>query len=245
MQVPNQTNAGYNMPAMVQNYPMSQNPPMVPMSNVQNQAIGQNYPFVQNIGFVLSTAPVPPAGVFTNTDPRTRPERQMFGGPTHAHSTPAEYHAAPYANTVITQQPAQYEQPLQSAQRVQPPQPVAPQKSMDETVEEVKVFLKEKDFILGRIRNSRDVLRYSEAEKRLNRKLTPDLAADYPSTEAEEHALINELALAIRRHVTHPRPKSTQQGINCIKSQKGFTVELVAGKLIVFKPQDPLKVEST
>ena len=227
MQIPNQTIAGYSMPGIVQNYPMAHNPP-----NVQSQPIGPNYPFVQNIGFVLSTAPVSPAGVLANTDLSNGPQRQMFGGTAHMHSTPVENQVTPSTSAAFMPQPAQ------SAQLVQPSQPVAPQKSIDETVEEMKVLLMEEGYNYGgQIRNLRDVARFSEADKRLNRKLTPHLARDFPANDAGQQVLIHNLAFAIRRHATHPQPDSSQQAINCINSKKGITVGLIAGKLVVFQPQ--------
>lgn len=231
-----QTTAAYNM------HPFVQNQPHVNQHNAHNhpnRPIFQNYPMVQNVGYLVSTATTPPSGVPNNTVPRSGHQRQMLGNP---NSTPVANQV--YANQAFTSAHASVmasqAHPVQPAQ---PAQPAAP--SMDETIALFKGLMEEDttDF-QDHIQGFKDLARFAEAEKRANLVPTPELARDFPADTDRQvdvaHGFFNSLVC----WKTQNQPMSSKVAANRIKSKKLIEFKIVAWKLLVDKSQALVSVDT-
>lgn len=223
--------AAYNMHPFVQNQPHqphvnqpnSQNRP-----NVPNTPIFQNYPMVQNVGYLVSTTP---AETPNNTGPRTGQQRQMSGNP-----HPIQVAGQVYVNEAVP--PAHASVMAEQIQLVQSAQPVAP--SMDETVElfkNLQVLEDDKFNFEDHIQGFEDLARFSEAEKRVNLKPTPELARDFPADKKGQMDLALGFFNSLVSRKTQNQPIGSKMALNRIKSRELIIFKLVAWKLLVFKPQ--------
>lgn len=223
--------------------------------SIQNQAknhyqpMAQNYPMIQNVSLLVGTSPAA-----NNTPIRAQHQRQMFGDP-HSTATASRLNVSQAMQSARTSgmaqpthpaQPAQPAQTEQTKQTAQQAQQAAHEKKVVEAIETLKGLKKKRKIDFGdHIHSSSDAALFSEAEQRMNMKLTPELAKDFPKDSAQQGVLARDLANVLESWKTRVQPGASKGAIKRIKSKEEILILLNAWKIMVINSRSLMWLDSS
>lgn len=210
----------------LQYHPNIQNQP-----NSHYQPMAQHNPIIQNVNLLVGTSPAA-----NNTPTRTQHQRQMFGDP----------HSTPIASRVNVNQAMQSARASVMAQQAQQAQQAAHEKKVLETVQTLKGLKKKGKIDFGdHIHSFSDAALFEEAEQRMNMKLTPQLAEDFPKDLAQQGVLARDLADVLQSWKTRVQPGASKGAIKRIKSKEEILILLNAWKIMVINSRSLMWPDSS
>lgn len=132
------------------------------------------------------------------------------------------------------------------AQQAQQAQQAAHEKKVLETVQTLKGLKKKGKIDFGdHIHSFSDAALFEEAEQRMNMKLTPQLAEDFPKDLAQQGVLARDLADVLQSWKTRVQPGASKGAIKRIKSKEEILILLNAWKIMVINSRSLMWPDSS